>query len=335
MSIFNGKYLSRRNFLKSSAAGLTIASGIGTGLVTGCAGTNKTKIALVKTSNRKDGVQKAMKMLDLSGINNKKVVLKPNFNSAHATPGSTHNDILEQVVHEIQERGSRSITVGESSGPGNTNDIMVEKGVFDIASDMKFDVLNFDTMPENDWIKFNPEGNHWEDGFHIPRLAVESEYLVKTCCLKTHAYGGVFTMALKLGVGMTPESLRRPLHQKRDDHMRRMIAEINQGYRTDLIVLDGVEAFTDGGPSTGDIKQGNVILAGYDRIAIDAAGIAILKELGSNDAIMNSKIFAQEQIVRAVEVGLGIQTPDQIEFVTSDAESKAYADKLKSILAQG
>jgi len=65
-----------------------------------------------------------------------------------------------------------------------------------------------------------------------------------------------------------------------------MIAELNFCYKPQLLVMDGVEAFVDGGPSQGTVKQGNVFLAGTDRVAMDAAAIAILKELGSNDDIM-------------------------------------------------
>ncbi|MFC1493356.1 DUF362 domain-containing protein [candidate division KSB1 bacterium] len=326
--------MDRRNFIKSSVAGIAALSGMRCSPGT-FNSSSPGKIALVKTRNRKEGVQRVLKMMDLSGMNNKNVLIKPNFNSAHDTPGSTHMDVIGQLVTEIQERGVRGITVGESSGPGNTQEIMETKGVFDMASDMKFDVINYDTMPETDWVDMNPEGNHWDNGFSVPRHVVNAEYNVATCCLKTHAYGGVFTMSLKLAVGLTPESLRRPLHQKRDTFMRHMISEINLGYDPKLIVLDGVDAFVDGGPSTGDIKQGDVILAGTDRVAIDAAGVAILKHLGANDAIMNTPIFEHDQIKHAAHLGIGLASPDMIEFVTADDESKAYAETLKSILLQG
>ncbi len=56
----------------------------------------------------------------------------------------------------------------------------------------------------------------------------------------------------------------------------------------------------------GPRKDAGVFLAGTDRVAVDAVGVAILKQLGSNDAIMKPAIFAQEQIARAVELGLGV-----------------------------
>jgi hypothetical protein len=44
-------------------------------------------------------------------------------------------------------------------------------------------------------VSFAAAGTHWPEGFYLPRLVVDSEYTVSTCCLKTHGAGGVFTMA--------------------------------------------------------------------------------------------------------------------------------------------
>ena len=118
--------------------------------------------------------------------------------------------------------------------------------------------------------------------------------------------------------------------------MRRMIAELNTGYRPNLIVLDGVAAFTDGGPSTGELKAGNVMIAGDDRVAVDAVGVAMLKSLGANQAIMSRRIFEQEQIARAVELKLGVtsgRTPSTSSPATPTA--RRCADALRPILAQG
>jgi uncharacterized protein (DUF362 family) len=290
-------------------------------------------VAVIKTTDRKDGVSRAIALLDPAGMAGKTVVIKPNFNTADAAPAGTANDTLAQLVTELQERDAKAITLGESSGPPNTGEVMAEKGIPDLAEDMGFDVVNYDEIPDSDWVHFQPTGTHWPEGFHLPRHVVNAEYNVSTCCLKTHGFGGVFTMSLKLSVGLTPKPIRRGMHRSPD--MRRMIAELNQGYAPQLIVMDGVEAFVDGGPTRGDLKPGNVVVAGTDRVAVDAVGLAILKELGANDAIMGTPIFRQEQMARAVEVGLGVSGPDQIELVSDNAEGTAYAATLEGILAQG
>ena len=325
--------LNRREFVKAMSAGLALVPALGSEGLAKVLGAPRSRVALVSTTDRTRGVTEALKLLDLRGVKGKKVVLKPNFNSADDNPGSTHNDTLAQLVAELHGAGARSVTLGESSGPPQTKGVMEKKGIFDLAKDARFDIVDFEQITDKDWVPFKPVGSHWTDGYAIPRLVVDSEYTVSTCCLKTHGFGGVFTMSLKLAVGLTPKPIRRGMHASPD--MRRMIAEINTGYKPNLIVLDGVAAFTDGGPSKGELKAGNVVIAGDDRVAVDAVGVAMLKSLGANQAIMSKKIFEQEQIARAVELGLGVSSPDAIDIVTGDGTSKTLADSLRAILAQG
>ena len=325
--------VNRRDFVRSAAAGLAAIPLVRLDRLYAPAAPIRSRVALVRTADRKRGVAEAIALLDPQGISGKRVVLKPNFNSADETPASTHVDTLSQLISELRERGARSITLGESSGPPRTHDVMEAKGIFDLARDMRFDLVDFEQIGEGDWVHFEPDGSRWPGGFYLPRLVVDSEYTVSTCCLKTHGYGGVFTMSLKLSVGLTPKRLRGTMHRSRD--MRRMIAELNTGYRPSLIVLDGVTAFTDGGPSQGELKQANVMIAGSDRVAVDAVGLAVLKQLGANQAIMGRRIFEQDQIVGAVELGLGASSADAIEIVTRDAASAAYAEQLRAILRLG
>jgi uncharacterized protein (DUF362 family) len=322
----------RRDFLRTTA-GLAILPALGADALTFPAPRRTSRVALVHTSDRKRGVTEVLRLLDPRGIDGRRVVLKPNFNSADDAPASTHNDTLSQLVLELRERGARSITLGESSGPPRTHGVMEKKGIFDLANDLRFGVVDFEQIGDNDWVFFPPGGTHWPEGFHLPRLVVDSEYMVTTCCLKTHGFGGVFTMSLKLSVGLTPKPVRRTMHRSAD--MRRMIAELNAGYQPQLIVLDGITAFTDGGPSQGVLKAGNVMIAGHDRVAVDAVGLAVLKDLGSNPAITGRRIFEQEQIARAVELGLGARSATDIEITTGDRESAAHAERLRAILALG
>jgi uncharacterized protein (DUF362 family) len=325
--------IDRRDFLRGAAAGLALLPHTDLGRLGSFHRLRRSTVAVIRTESRQDGVARALALLSPTGLSGRHVVIKPNFNSADGGPAGTHSDTLTQLVSEIQSRDARAITLGESSGPTNTHEVMQSKGIFDLASDMDFSVVDFDEMPESDWVHVQPPGTHWVEGYHLPRLVTDAEYLVSACCLKTHAYGGVFTMSMKLAVGLTPKSIRRGMHQSPD--MRRMIAELNQGYSPDVILLDGIEAFTDGGPSRGTLKQGNVMVAGTDRVAVDAVGVAILKELGSNDAIMGRPIFEQEQMARAVEVQLGVAGPEEIELVSDDPEGLAYIEVLDGILAQG
>ena len=224
--------------------------------------------------------------------------------------------------------GAKSISLGERSYP--TNQVMEQKGTMPLMKNLNVKVIDFDALPDKDWVLTNSKGNHWENGFRVARPILESECLVSTCCLKTHQYGGVFTMSLKLHVGCVPTS-RHGYHYMSELHssrnQRKMIAEINEPFKPALILLDGVEAFVDGGPMTGKRMNAGIILASTDRVATDATGLAVLKSLGSNAAIMQRKIFEQEQIARAVELGLGASSPSEIEVMIGDENSRRIREQ--------
>lgn len=324
---------SRREFIKGSVLSVACASTGNLGPWVKKYEGKMSKVAVLKIKDRKQGIRDVLSLLDYPSMKGMRVLVKPNFNTADPTPGSTHNDTLRQLLKEIHANGVSDVTVGDRSGPTPTQEVFEDKRILDMAKELDFTPLNFEDLADEDWIKFDPEGNHWNDGFFIARPVVEAEYTISTCCIKTHQYGGVFTLSLKNSVGVTPRHLMRELHGSSD--MRKMIAEINLGYKPDLILMDGIECFVDGGPMTGTKKTANVFVAGNDRVAVDAVGIAVLKELGAKKEIMDRKIFEQEQIQRAAELGLGIRGPDQIELITPDRTSGEYAKKLQSILAQG
>jgi uncharacterized protein (DUF362 family) len=326
--------MKRREFLKHSAAGAAI-SVLSRVAPSALAADTTAKVALVKTEDRAKGIEAALKMIQFPSPKGKSVLIKPNFNTADPTPGSTHNDTLRQLVQEMKSRGAANLAIGDSCGPGNTKAVMETKGIPALAQELGFNVINFDDLASETYVHFNPAGCHWKNGFYVAKPVVDAEFLVWTCCLKTHQFGGVHSMSLKLAVGVTRKNERFGVMHADQTHIRHMIAEINQAFTPQVIVMDGIDIFVDGGPMTGKLVRAGIIVAGTDRIAVDAVGVAVLKHHGSNDAIMSKKIFEQEQIARGVEVGLGIKSPDQIEIVTADAASRDYAANLKSILSRG
>lgn len=295
------------------------------------------RISFVKTSDRSQGVRQAVEMLGLKDVSNKNIFLKPNFNSPDPTPGSTHPDVLRTIVTILQENGVAQIKVGDRSGMGDTRYTMDKIGVFQMAEDLGFDILIFDDMPADDWVMIQPPKSHWQQGFPFARPCLESDLIIQTCCLKTHRFGGHFTMSLKNSVGMVAKrnlidnhDFMRELHSS--PYQRQMIAEINTAYSPDLIILDGVEAFTSGGPDKGERAFSEVIIAGTDRVAIDAVGVALLRYHGCQTEVAHGKIFQQDQINTAVQLGLGADSPEKIDFLTDNTESAAYASRIQDIL---
>jgi uncharacterized protein (DUF362 family) len=295
------------------------------------------RVAFVKTRDRLQGVRQAIQLLGMPPVAQKKLLVKPNFNSADPAPGSTHPDVLRSVVEALWEAQAGAITVADRSGMGNTRRVMEDLGVFALARELDFAPLLFDELDKNAWAVIQPHESHWQQGFPMPTCCLEADALVQACCLKTHRFGGHFTLSLKNSVGMVAKSRPDESYNYMNElhgsaHQRRMIAEINAAYRPALIVMDGVDALVTGGPDRGKQVEANVILAATDRIAIDAVGVALLRHFGTTPEVSQGAIFEQEQIARAVELGLGITSAAQIELVTADPESAAYAAQIQPLL---
>ena len=57
--------------------------------------------------------------------------------------------------------------------------------------------------------------------------------------------------------------------------------------------------------------------------------MALLRYFGCQTEAAQGKIFDQEQIATAVELGLGVDSPQKIEFLTPDPASAVYSDQIK------
>ncbi len=294
-----------------------------------------TKVHVFAVDNRREGVRRSFAVLAPETLEGKRVFVKPNFNTADETPGSTHNETLEGILEELRERSPADLGLGDRSAPV-TAEVLEAKGILPLAARFDARVVDFDELPDEDWVHFGPENNHWPEGFHVARPVMDADYLVWSPCLKTHQFGGVFSMSLKLAVGVVPKRGFEYMSQLHSSpHQRRMIAEINTTFQPDLIVLDGLTAFVDGGPATGERADTGVFIAGDDRVAVDAVGLAVLKRAGTKEEIADHPIFTQEQIARAIELNLGARGAEDIEIVADDDRSREVATEVRRILEQG
>jgi uncharacterized protein (DUF362 family) len=295
------------------------------------------KVAMVISDDRANAVRRAIKVLNPTPIKGN-VFIKPNFNSAHPTPGSTHIDTLEALIKHIWEMGASAITIGDRSGMMPTRETMEKKGIFDLAARLGVNVIVLDELDRTQWELRTFPGTFWQRGFAVPLPMLKADSVVSTCCLKTHRYGGHFTISLKNSVGLVASQIPGDTYDYMSElhsspHQRKMIADINTTYQPHLVVIDAMEAFTKGGPHVGDVVTPGVFLAGSDRIALDAAGVAILRDFGTTPEVSQGSVFAQEQIARAAELGLGVSTPADLELLTDSPEAGAYAARLQQILA--
>ena len=223
---------------------------------------------------------------------------------------------------------------------GRTGDVLTRMGVTALAHEKGFSLEVLDDLGRQGWQEVQAPGLHWSRGFFLASVFARADRVVQTCCLKTHRYGGHFTLSLKNSVGCIARRVpgvnydfMGELHGS--PHQRSMIAEINRFYRTDLVMMDATEGFASGGPDTGKLVRPGLILAGSDRVALDAVGVALLRMHGTVPDLADGPIFGLEQIARAAELGVGVASADEIRLVPLDSAGRRQRRRSRNIWTPG
>jgi uncharacterized protein (DUF362 family) len=297
------------------------------------------RVFLTASTDRTASVRSLFEHSALGDLSGRTVALKANFNSADPFPASTHPDTLRAIVTLLKEAGAREITLAERSGMGYTRANLEKLGVFALAGQVGFKVVVLDEEPAERWVHIERSGSHWSRGFYLSREVFEADVVIQTCCLKTHGYGGHFTMSLKNSVGLVAKKMPGDdydyMHELHGSpHQRLMVAEINAAYPVDLVIMDAAKAFIDGGPDKGTEVAPGLMLASTDRVALDAAGVAILREFGCS-GLGKQPVFELDQIRRAAELGVGAGSASDMELVPLDEQSRGAAVRIRGTLTAG
>ncbi len=287
-------------------------------------------VALVRTQDREGGIREALRLVGgmapaVENIEEGYVLVKPNCNSHDPFPASTHPDTARSIVKMLFESGLKreQIVIGDMSGPAwlPTAATMRKNGILGVAEESGVRVSFFET---EEWVWVSPkQASSWPEGFRIAKTAYNASRIIALPCLKTHQFGGIFTLTLKNSVGLINPADRTVLHKKPGPR----IAEINLAYTTDLIILDGLQCFVSGGPAHGKEAAPGVIIAGSDRVAVDAVGVAILK-FHEADGIAGIKVKDQEQLKRAAEIEVGYMDASRMIIKPSNLVNDGEFDDL-------
>jgi uncharacterized protein (DUF362 family) len=214
------------------------------------------EVFILKTLDRASGIPKLLEHFNLNEYSGKQVALKANYNSADPFPASTHLDTLRAVVEALKGAGADKITMGERSGMGDTREVLEERGVFRLAEELGFEAIVLDELDKDGWVKFERDQTHWLRGFYLAKIFHDADKVVQTCCLKTHRYGGHFTLSMKNAVGMVAREHRAACTITCGNCMGRLSATNDSRNQQQLQPRLGsygrFKAFVTGGPENGD-----------------------------------------------------------------------------------
>jgi uncharacterized protein (DUF362 family) len=178
------------------------------------------------------------------------------------------------------------------------------------------------------------------------RKILEADHLINVPQCKNHRYA-LFSMSMKNFIGAIGDSSRDPIHYGDSiagsfNPIGRDIAVLNQPFSPLMNVMDATTALINGGPQ-GDgadavrVSPG-LVFASSDRVALDAAGISLIKlELSRNDVpqrdasnaqLTSTAPFLFPQIVEGASLGLGASSHDEVELAFDDVPDAAEIEAI-------
>lgn len=187
--------------------------------------------------------------------------------------------------------------------------------------------------------RVNEKWKHITDEKRVPESLRKGQFdhFINAPILKNHTVGNAgYTCCLKNFVGLLPyrgagSRMSANIHT---GDIAQKAAEL--GMIVPAITMNFVDATTPGlvnGPTPTTIADaGGLIIASSDRVACDSLAVAVLKcyarMTNVSGSYVTTSVFTQPQLVRAAELGLGINDPKQIEVLAQDV------DNLADIMAQ-
>jgi uncharacterized protein (DUF362 family) len=233
------------------------------------------KIAQVKFIDYQSSIAKA---LDLIGAgeklpHDKLIIIKPNLTIASPPPVTTDVKAAEAVYLYCKKYTKAKIIIGEGCGSGTTPNVYKKLGYTNLAKKYGIELFDFN---EADTVTLENKNAFQLKQFHIPKI-VQDAYVISLPVLKDHSFTET-TIAMKNMFGIAPGKFyeggwnKSQLHSPSTD---KSVVDICLYKKPDLSIVDASTALT-GMHLSGRPVNIDLILAGYDPVAIDTIGSELL-----------------------------------------------------------
>lgn len=227
------------------------------------------KVAIVRCENYdRENVEAALKKaVDLlGGIGSfikpgSKALLKPNLLSARAPDEgvTTHPEIIRAVGRLVRAAGANPL-IGDSPASCifSPEQVYEATGVKRIAEEEGFELVKFDNVTQI-------------NNFPISKYARDCDYIISIPKLKTHGLMTV-TCAVKNLFGVVIGLFKTECHKLAPNPVvfAKTLIDVLQIAKPTLTIVDAVVAMEGDGPSNGNLRNLNLVIAGNDAVAVDA-----------------------------------------------------------------
>ncbi len=264
--------LTRRELLAGAAAGALV----------GCSRTHgpAPRVSIVRAASYSVDLLDVIKRLLAEHrveVRGKRVVLKPNL--VEFDPGTTintHPAVVSAALEAFRSLGAAGVRIAE--GPGhrrNTLELAEAAGYFQVIP--RFETL-FTDLNLDDVTSVRVRGAQSKlKRYYLPHTALGADLLVSLPKMKCHHWVGA-TLSMKNLFGLVPGGVygwpKNVLHWA---GLQECIADLHGLFPRSFAIVDGIVGMEGNGPIRGTPKTASVIVAGADRVAVDATCCRIMR----------------------------------------------------------
>ncbi len=272
-------------------------------------------VALAKCTDYDTGrvFEAVKKCVDLAGgitayvRPNTKVLIKPNLLSARLPEEGvdTHPEVVRAVVRLVKGVGAIPIIGDSPGGYGfNIEEIFEKSGMRRIASEEGAELVKFTS-------------SKFVDGIPFTRYIFDCDSVISVPKLKTHCIT-VLTAGIKNMYGTVVGLNKVECHSKapKEEDFVKIVSKVYSIAKPKLTVVDGITAMEGDGPSSGDLRKMNLVMAGADAVAVDSVISAILG-LSPMDILLTKEAY---------NAGLGEADLSRIELAGDSIDTFMVSD---------
>lgn len=217
----------------------------------------------------------ALKQLDLSSIEGKSVLIKPNVGRA-AKPErgyNTHPQAVSAVIKMVKEAGAKKVAIGESPLVGiDTMKAFEKNGISRVARKNDVELIDFDKYKP---VKKSIPGARIVTETKICAPVFEHDFIISVPVAKTHMHT-VATLGIKNMKGCLYRHEKVRYHQLEyidkeypEKTLDSAISDLATILLPDMTVVDGYMGMEGLGPSGGHMIKSDFAVASFNPVAAD------------------------------------------------------------------
>jgi uncharacterized protein (DUF362 family) len=226
------------------------------------------QVVIVKGTRAHEPVFKALDMIEykkvLAGFET--VLIKVNFicENTWETGATTDPIVVEAIILKLKELPVKIYVVESDASVTNADKAYEATGMKEMCQRNGVEWINLRYV--KDKVKLKIQGGETLKDITVPTLATKSA-VISAPKMKTHTATTV-TLGMKNMFGMLPDKFKMKYHAR---GISGVIVDINSVLKPTLTVIDGFVAMEGHGPIDGEPVQMDLIIAGTDPVATDAA----------------------------------------------------------------